>query len=73
MSQVISTHELEVARDLVSLLAVCSFTSSRIAEGDEEASNLAADLARCLRWAQSFAQQTRDDMVTAARGARMER
>lgn len=73
MNQVITTNEIENAHDLVSLIAVCTFTSHRIAAGDEDATDLAGELTRCLRWAESLAKQTRDDMVMAERIARKDR
>lgn len=61
---------IECSADLLSLLAVCTFTSHRMANEDDEAADLAADLTRCLRWAESLARQTHDDIVMLQRIAR---
>lgn len=58
---------IEAAADLLSLLAVCTFTAERIAEGDEDAADLAAHMTRCLRWANSLADQTHDDIAMLRR------
>ncbi len=58
---------IDAANDLVSLLAVCILTSQRMAVGDEDAAGMAEDVTRCLRWAESLAQQVRSDMVVLRR------
>jgi hypothetical protein len=70
---VITHYEIEASADLLSLLAVCTFTTQRIADGDEDAADMASDVARCLRWAQSLAKQTHDVIEMAERIARKER
>lgn len=64
---IVDESTIEASADLLSLLAVCTFTASRVADGDEGAANLAADLARCLRWAESLADQTHNDIVSVRR------
>lgn len=54
---------IEASADLLALLSVCAFTAGRMAYGDEDAARLASEVARCLRWANCFADQTHGDMV----------
>ena len=58
---------IEASADLLSLLAVCTFTAQRMADGDEDAADLATDLARCLSWANSLADQTHGDIARVRR------
>lgn len=62
MNITVDESTIDAAADLLSLLAVCAFTAGRIAEGDDDATDLADHMARCLRWAQSLADQTHRDM-----------
>lgn len=58
---------IEASADLVSLLAVCTFTVQHMADGDEDAADMAGDVTRCLRWAESLARQTHDDIAMLRR------
>ena len=63
----VTIYELEASADLLSLLAVCTFTAQRMSDGDEDAADMAGDVARCLRWAESLAKQTHDAIEMAER------
>lgn len=63
----VTIYELEASADALSLIAVCGFTAQRIADGDEDAMDLAGDVARALRWARSLAQQTHHAIEMAER------
>lgn len=64
---IVDESTIEASADLVSLLAVCTFTAQRMADGDEDTDGMAEDVARCLRWAESLAKQTHDDIALLRR------
>lgn len=64
---IVDESTIDAAADLVSLLAVCTFTTQRMADGDEVADGMAGEVVRCLRWAESLAKQTHDDIAMLRR------
>lgn len=67
MPLTVDESTIEASADLLSLLAVCAFTAECMADGDEDATRLASDVARCLRWANSLADQTHGDIARLRR------